>query len=179
MRGEDFLIRKKLLEEDSLPIPDFIRGVPKEKILNVIMDEYHKEWIRKLNFSEENCIYMVNIGSFFTKLSKLKGYTRTLVERIRALRKRLEILSQDPNFVKENSMTWYMERDLTQKLGFAWKQIDQRRELMIMRYLRYVERLKFKGQEHKIKYDYSWYPYKFLSQYSYNDKIFKHREITK
>lgn len=179
MRGEDFLIRRKLLEEDKIPLPDSINGIPKERILNVIMDEYHKEWVRKLNFSEENCIYMVGLGSFFTNLSKLKGYTRNLIERLRKLRARLAILSQNPDFVKENSMTWNIERDFTNKLGYAWKQIDQRRQLMIMRYLRYSYRLRLKGDHHKIKFNYEWYPYKFLAEYGYNDKIFKHREVTK
>lgn len=172
MRGEQILILKKIIEHEGNPIPTNIKGVDKEKIVTTILNEYHNTFKRKLTFTDSNCIIMRNLGSFYTNLSRLKGYIWQCIKRIRKLRERVRMLSENPGFVKEQSMTWLIERDLTRKLGFAWKQLDQRRELMIMSYLRYNSRLKKKGEEHKIKYNYEWYPFKFIDAYGYNDNVF-------
>ena len=162
MRGEQILITKKVLNHGDNPIQKDIRGISKEKIIDTILNEYHSTFKRKLTNTDSNCVYMRHLGSFFTVLTRLKGYIRKAIDRLRKLRKRVEILSLSPDFVKEKSMTWLIERDLTKKVGFAWKQLDQRRELMIMSYLRYNKRVREKGEEYKIKYNYEWYPFKFL-----------------
>lgn len=179
MRGEQILITQRLLKSDKNPIKEDIKGISKEKIIDTILSEYYNTFSRKLTGSESNCITMSNLGSFFTDLSRLKGYIRRSIVRVRKLRIRVAILEQKPGFIKEESMTWIIERDLTRKIGFAWKQLDQRRELMIMRYLRYNDRLRDKKEEHKIKYNYEWYPFKFLKEYGYYDTTFKYEEKIK
>lgn len=179
MRGELFLIRQKLLKEEKSPIAKKISNKEPDVIIDTILDEYWKHFNRKMQFTTKNCLIATNLGSFVTDLSKLKGYIRKLIIKIRKLRKRIEVLQQNPDYNPLQSMTYMIERDLTKKLGFAWKQLDERRELMIMRYLRYYHRCRLRGEHHKIKYDYEWYGFKFLKKYGYNSNIFKNDLVIK
>lgn len=177
MRGESFLIAQKMVKEGNYPISEKIGNNSAERIIHVIMEEYINDLKREMQLSPYNTIILESLGSFTTELSRLKGYIRKLIKAIRKLRKRLVVLEKKEDFKKENSMTWRIERDLTAKLGFAWKQLDERRELMIMKYLRYYHRCRIRNEHHKIKYNYEWYPYKFLKEYGYNNEIFKKDNI--
>lgn len=177
MKGEVFLIVKKILEREDNPVKETIGNKTPEKIVQVVLDEYWKEWRRKIDYSPSNNIVLENLGSFYTTLSGLKGYTRLLIKKIRTIRKKLKELEQNPDFDRENSKVVYIERDLTRKLQSCWVQLEERRKLMIMRYLRYANNLKEKNEAHRIKYNYEWFGFKFLDEYGYNSAKFKKYEI--
>lgn len=161
MRGEQFIINALVLKHPENPIKEEIMEKSPEKIIEVIQDEYWKEWKRKLTYSEFSSINAVYLGSFTTDLWELKSYIGGLIKQIRILDARIAKFKENPMYDEKNSMSYYLREDCYKKLRITLKQLDERRKIMILRYLKWAKKKKEVGEEWKIKRNYEWFDFSF------------------
>lgn len=170
MRGDIDLITKLLCESKDFPI----QASSKEealRIMTVINTEYWKEFKRKLEYSENSRIIVKGLGTWDVYYSKLKGYIRKMVDKIRYFRKRLTLLKSNPNFDEQKSKTYLILQDMLVKLRAALKQLDEQKELYILRYLKYTAKKRKLDPGFKPNYDYTWFPYSFKNKLCNNSSI--------
>ena len=178
MRGEQFILNKLILDHPDNPIQKDIVDKSRLKIIEVIEDEFWKEFRRKIDFSNDPVIMIPFLGKFSTRYSPLKGYIRASVRRLRRLRKRIAILKEKKNFDPEKSMTVMIERQLVLKVRASWKQLDQMRMTMIARIIVWNEKQRKLGTPEKIKRDYAQLEWKFKSQLLNNSKYYSKLKLT-
>lgn len=141
MFGNQPLLNRIILEKKDNPIyPEKDNSVL--KIIEVLYDEQWKELGRQYQFCEDIIIAVPHLGRFIIDNSALRKYIRDGVKKIRKLRARIEILSQDPKFDPANSMTALMEKDLVLKVRASWTQLDKLRHVWLKKNKNWKEKKK-------------------------------------
>jgi hypothetical protein len=163
----DFNILNRIasLHKDN-PIKQSIGDKEVLKIMQVINDEQWRETLRLKQFTNFNAINMPGLGAFKTKMSPLKKYIYLSIKQLRRLRKRIEkVKAENPNFDPNNSMTQKIHDDLVIKVRAAWAQLNNHREIIIMRTLRANAIKRKNNKESEIKVLYENFDWKFINKY--------------
>lgn len=166
MLGDFNILNRMASVHKDNPVKKSIGNKNILKILQVINDEQWRETLRLKQFTNFNAINMPGLGAFNTKMSPLKKYIYLSVKQLRRLRKRIEKAKvENSNFDAENSITQKIHDDLVIKVKAAWSQLNNHREIIIMRTLRsnYIKRKNNKESEIKVLYEnFNW---KFIKKY--------------
>ena len=161
----NILNRMSSLHKDN-PIKQSIGDKEILKIMQVINDEQWRETLRLKQFTNFNAINMPGLGAFKTKMSPLKKYVYLSIKQLRRLRKRIEKAKvENPSFDPENSMTQKIHNDLVIKVKAAWLQLNNHREIIIMRTLRANHIKRENNKESEIKVLYENFDWKFITKY--------------
>lgn len=166
MLGDFNILNRMASVHKDNPIKKPIGNKDVLKILQVINDEQWRETLRLKQFTNFNAINMPNLGAFKTKMSPLKKYIYLSIKQLRRLRKRIEkAKAENPNFDPNNSMTQKIHNDLVIKVKAAWAQLNNHREIIIMRTLRANEIKRKNNKESEIKVLYENFDWKFIKKY--------------
>lgn len=118
MIGSQLVINPYILLDKDCPITKIKNHSP-ERIVDVITQEFWKEWQHLLVYSESTHIHVKNLGMFELKYSKLRGYIRKLVKVIRGMRE--DPVIQENLYNPETKVgATYLQR--IEDLKIAWKQ---------------------------------------------------------
>ena len=172
MIGEITLINRFLAESKDCPIKGNMGKHDAKHIISVINDEYWKEFVRKLEFAPTSTIYLDELGFWTITYSHFKKYIRDLIKEIRKKQDYLNnVVSKNPDFNPENSITVEAIKDLRKKLSVSWIQLEEQRKLFILRYLLYTYRKKAENPNFIPNKDYTWFPYSFKKELLNNSKV--------
>lgn len=126
------------------------------KIIDVIQDEFWREWKRLMVYSDAQVIEIKYLGQFKVDNRPLRGHIRTLLRQIRKMR-------LHPEFgTKEEGMSYVMYTNKMRELKSCWSQLEEIRKIWIARTIVYNRKLRERGTPEKIKWDYEKNDYKFL-----------------
>ena len=171
MRGELSILIPKMVNKDC-PVEKEIGKHSIQHIVEVICEEYEKEWVRKLERYEQNTILRRGLGVWFTKMSPLKRYIRKLIYKIRKSRAIIERETRiRENFNPENSKTVMMERLYILKLKAALIQLDTHRKIIILKTIRWNDKKRELGEQYKIRFNYEVNNFSFVPKKLSNDVI--------
>jgi hypothetical protein len=171
MFGNIAFINRLASEREDNPLPKTLLGLSRHKIITVCTSEMWKEVIRQKQFSSNNNLSIPGLGSFYVDMSKLKKYIYSSVRRLRKLRARIEELSKNPNFDKENSMQVLKEKDLVIKVKASWSQLENIRKMIIIRTIKWNCKQRDNGNPQNIKVYYKAEEYAFIEEYIKTGKI--------
>ncbi len=159
MRGESFIINKKILENPGCPIKETIGEISPERIIQVIEDEYWNEWNHLLSYAETSSIYCRNLGKFYVGYSQLRGHMWYLLKELKKLRSSLETFEG-----KEENRLFLQKKqaDYKEKFRCCWMQWEEQRKMFILRTINWNNRLRAKGEEHRIKCHYEQWNWSFV-----------------
>ena len=159
MRGETFIINKKILEHPDCPIKEAIGSVSPERIIEVIEAEYWDEWNRLLSYAETSSVYCRNIGSFYVDHSKLRGHMWYILGKLKEFRK---ILTNFKGTDKKRKFIEDYQANLKEKFRCCWKQWEEQRVMFILRTIKWNNKLRARGEEERIKYNYEQWNWSFV-----------------
>ena len=158
MRGEQSVINKALLAHPECPVKRNIAELTPARIVEVIQAEYWDEWNRLLSYAETSSIYCRNIGKFYVGHSQLRGYLWSVLRELKRIREK-----KKAGLIKEGAYTLELEKTLKEKFRCAWQQWEEQRHMFILRTIRWNSKLKAKGEEHRIKYNYEQWEFTFVT----------------
>lgn len=95
-------------------------------IVDKIAKLYFKEWKIRMRVSTEICIPMIGLGKFIASRSKLIGFVKTEIKKLRAVRKRMLLRPETRNELNINREKYY-----TENIRTAWKQLEAIRAINI------------------------------------------------
>lgn len=112
-------------------------GYDRELLKKVVMG-YFKEWKRQMRYEEPVLIPFGRFGDFMIMNSKLRGYCRRMIKKIRGIRiKRFQGKSKMPY-----NQLLAIEHRWMEEFRLAWKQLDIIRKILIERNKYYTEYFK-------------------------------------
>lgn len=93
-------------------------------MIEKIAKMYYKEWKNRLRTSEEICIPLLGLGKFITSASRLRGFIRTEVKKLRRIR---QWKKNNPQRVTDVILA--KEKYYTDNIKVAWAQLERIREI--------------------------------------------------
>lgn len=119
MQGNQHIINATIDVSDECVLPDKIGNVKRIDALQIISDEYWKEWRRLLRYGETPTIYCKELGKFRIRYSQLRCY---LFELLESIRYKLEYKKEE--LLDPNGMFATIYATDEKKFRAAWKQAD-------------------------------------------------------
>jgi len=162
MRGEQFIINSLVLKNLQNPIKKDIGKHTPLSIIEVIQEEYWKELALKMQFGNTLSISVKHLGVYIPNLSKLKGYLRRGLRLLKKLRIKIKKAIETNGPIFDTAALMKLEQELTLKMKAAWKQVDEIRQLIIIRTIRSNNKKRKLGLEQDIKVNYEWFPFSFV-----------------
>jgi len=100
-------------------LPEKIGNVKRIDALQIISDEYWKEWRRLMRYGDTPTIYCKELGKFRIRYSQLRCYMCDLID---SLRYKLEYKKEE--FLNPDGMFTRIYETEEKKFRHAWKQAD-------------------------------------------------------
>lgn len=119
MLGNQHIINATIASREDCLIPEKVGDVRRPEVLQIISDEYWKEWRRLLRYGETPTIYCKELGKFRIRYPQLRSY---MYELIKLLRYKLEAKSELMLNPENKFHKMYLADE--KKFKAAWKQAD-------------------------------------------------------
>lgn len=119
MIGNQAIINRMIEEHENNVLPEKICNIKRIDVLQIISDEYWKEWRRLMRYGETPTIYCKELGKFRIRYSQLRSY---LFELLKSIRYKLEYKKEE--LLDPNGMFATIYATDEKKFRAAWKQAD-------------------------------------------------------
>ncbi len=120
MRGNQNIINSQILRHEKNPIKEDINNTSVADIIQIITDEYWKEWRRALSYDENPYLIQKGLGTYKISYGKARNYMMKLIAKIRWYKVKYEdtwnVEGTRGNAVYESAI---------RKFRVTWKQVDE------------------------------------------------------
>lgn len=161
----------KVTKDGDSPIIKNIGEKTPTVIHTAIYTEFWKEVIKRKQMSPATGIEIPKLGVFDVAMSPLKKYIRHCIKKLRKYKVVLKQLEEQGYTNIENSRIYMANALLQEKLRIAWKQIEIKRKVIIIRTIAWNQKLRERGEEHRILIDYK------PTQYSFVEYFVKYKKL--
>ena len=161
----------KVVKECDSPIGKDIGEKTPTQLHTAIYTEFWKEVIKRKQFSPYTTIELPKLGVFDISMSPLKKFLHSSIIELRKMKPRVKRLKQQKNIVVEEHKLYLAYTDLQNKVRIAWQQLEILRKVIIIRTIAWNQKLREKGESHRIIIDYKPTDYTFVEYFIEHKKL--------